>query len=141
MKYTTKKEHSLNYHEDDRAQRIFMTFPNVQGQINISYVNSKDHVVAWHRHKKQTDYWVCIKGSFKVGLGFEKEDGTTEVKWEYLSDKNSRVLEIPPGVWHGYKALQDESIMFYSLTEEYSTCDEWKVKPGHFGETWATEEK
>lgn len=135
------KKCSLSYHEDDRAQRLFMTFPNVQGQINVSYVNSKEHVVAWHRHKKQTDYWVCLKGSFKVGLGFEKEDGTIEVKWEYLSDKNVRILEIPPGVWHGYKALQNESIMLYSLTEKYSLQDEWKVKPGHFGETWKTEEK
>ena len=131
----------LIFHEDDRAQRLFMKFPNVKGQINISNVNSKDHVVAWHRHKKQTEYWVCLRGSFKVGLGFEQEDGTTIVKWEYLSDKNFRILEITPGVWHGYKALQDESIMLYSLTEEYSMNDEWKVKPGHFGETWKTEDK
>ena len=118
-----------------------MKFPNVKGQINISYVNSKNHVVAWHRHKKQTDYWMCIKGSFKVGLAYEKKDGNHEVRWTYLSDKNPRIIEIPPGVWHGYRALQEESIMFYSLDEEYSTEDEWKVKPGHFGESWATEGK
>jgi len=141
MKSTTNKKLDLVFHEDDRAQRLFMKFPNVKGQINISYVNSKNHVVAWHRHKKQTDYWMCIKGSFKVGLAYEKKDGSHEVRWFYLSDKNPRIIEIPPGVWHGYRALQEESIMFYSLDEEYSTSDEWKVKPGHFGESWATEEK
>jgi dTDP-4-dehydrorhamnose 3,5-epimerase-like enzyme len=146
MKNTTSDIHSqdsvnISFHEDDRAQRIFMKFPNVKGQINISYVNSKNHVVAWHRHKKQTDYWMCIKGSFKVGLAYEKKDGNHEVRWTYLSDKNPRIIEIPPGVWHGYRALQEESIMFYSLDEEYSTEDEWKVKPGHFGESWATEGK
>ena len=65
----------MNYHEDDRAQRIFDVFPQVNGQINISYVRTAQHVVAWHRHKKQTDYWFCPKGSFKVGLGRPREDG------------------------------------------------------------------
>ena len=57
---------------------------------------------------------------------------------EYLSDKNPRVIEIPPGVYHGYKALQPESIMLYYLTERYDPSDEWKAPPGHFGESWET---
>ena len=117
---------------------VFETLP---GQINISHVNSTEHIVAWHKHKIQTDYWFCVKGSFKVGLSFPKEDGTYEVKWEYISDKNPRVLEIPPGIFHGYKALQPESIMLYYLTEKYDPKDEWKVLPGHFGEKWETESK
>ena len=127
----------MNYHEDDRAQRLFDVFNKVDGQINISYVNSTGHVVAWHKHKKQTDYWFCVKGSFKVGLA----EPSGKVKWEYLSDKNPRVLEIPPGIWHGYKALQPESIMLYYLTEKYDPSDEWKCKPGCFNENWETESK
>ena len=57
-------------------------------------------------------------------MSFPKEDGTYEVKWEYISDKNPRVLEIPPGIFHGYKALQPESIMLYYLTEKYDP-KEW----------------
>ena len=34
----------------------------------ISFVNSSKHIVAWHKHNIQTDYWCCIKGSFKIGL-------------------------------------------------------------------------
>ena len=141
MKSTIENSPVLTYHEDDRAQRLFLKFPNVKGQINISYVNSKDHTVAWHRHRKQTDYWMCVKGSFKVGLGYENDKGEVSVKWEFISDKNYRIIEIPPGVWHGYRALQDESIMLYSLTEEYSIDDEWKVKTGHFGDCWSDENK
>lgn len=135
-----KDNHDLKYNEDDRAQRYFLEFPEMKGQINISRVNSTSHVVAWHRHKKQTDYWFCVKGSFKVGLA-EAVDNKTSIRWEYLSDKNPRILKIPPGVWHGYKALQPESVMLYYLTEKYDTEDEWKVKPGHFGENWNTEDK
>mgnify|MGYP003113118289 FL=1 len=131
----------MNFHEDDRAQRLFDIFPEVNGQINISHVNSTDHVVAWHKHKIQTDYWFCVKGSFKVGLAEPQDDGTYRVRWEYLSDKNPRIIEIPPGVYHGYKALQGESIILYYLDQKYSSDDEWKVLPGHFGENWNTVSK
>ena len=134
------KSHLLKYNEDDRAQRLFLEFSELRGQINISYVRSKDHVVAWHRHKKQTDYWFCIKGSFKVGLA-EEVKGKNIVSWDYISDKNPKILKIKPGVWHGYKALQSDSIMLYYLTEKYNTDDEWKAKPGDFGETWNIENK
>ena len=131
----------MQFHEDDCAQRLFDVFPKVNGQINISHVNSTSHIVAWHKHKIQTDYWFCVKGSFKVGLAVPQSDGTHVVSWEYISDKNPRVLEIPPGVYHGYRALQPESIILYYLTEKYDTNDEWKVLPGHFGEDWNTEDK
>jgi len=127
----------MKFHEDDRAQRLINIFPEVNGQINISYVNSTQHIVAWHRHKIQTDYWICVKGSFKVGIA--DEDGN--VSWEYLSDKNFKVLTIPPGLYHGYKALEPNSILMYYLTEKYDPTDEYKVKVGHFGENWETENK
>ena len=52
----------MNFHEDDRAQRLFDIFPKVNGQINVSYVNSTEHIVAWHKHNIQYDYWCCVKG-------------------------------------------------------------------------------
>ena len=110
MNKNTKRT-SIQYHEDDRAQRLQNVYPHMEGQINISYVNSTSHVVAWHSHILQTDYWVCLKGSFKVGLAKPKEDGTYEVVFEYLSDKNFDMLEIPPGIYHGYKALEPNSIL------------------------------
>ena len=134
-------EIKVDYHEDDRAQRILNLFDLKDGQINISHVNSTSHVVAWHVHEIQTDYWFCPKGSFKVGLAEPQIDGTHSVRWEYLSDKNPRALKIPPGTYHGYKALQPGSIMLYYLTEKYDPGDEKKVKPGFFGESWEAENK
>ena len=65
----------MNFHEDDRAQRLFDIFPKVNGQINVSYVNSTKHIVAWHKHFVQTDYWCCLKGSFKVGIANQYHKG------------------------------------------------------------------
>ncbi|MAH43772.1 hypothetical protein CL614_08710 [archaeon] len=135
----------IQYHEDDRAQRYLNIFDLPQGQINVSYVNSTNHIVAWHAHEIQTDYWVCLQGSFKVGLAYPiYEDGNLighEVKWEYLSDKQPRTLKIPPGVYHGYKALQPNSIMLYFLTEKYDPNDEVRATVGSFGEEWKVENK
>ena len=133
----------IAFHEDDRAQRLFDIYEETTGQINISYVNCTEHVVAWHKHDRQTDYWFCPKGSFKVGLAYPQQDGTYKVEWEYLSDKNFRTLKIIPGIYHGYKALEPNSIMMYYLDEKYDLDhpDEEKVLPGHFGENWGTESK
>lgn len=123
----------MRFHEDDRAQRLIDLFPTKEGQINVSYVNSTEHIVAWHGHHKQIDYWCCLKGSFKVGLCDGKK-----VWWEYLSDKNFRILEIKPPILHGYRALEPNSIMLYYLTEKYNPEDEWKYLPGTFDEDWST---
>ena len=133
------EEYKIDFNEDDRAQRLFDVYPIIDGQINVSYVNSINHVVAWHAHEKQTDYWVCLKGSFKVGLAepFEENDKTIhKVRWEFLSDKNFRVIKIPPGIYHGYKALEPNSILMYYLTHKYDPTDEIKEKVGKFGENW-----
>lgn len=152
----------VQYNEDDRAQRCLNVFSEMDGQINISYVNSTEHVVAWHKHEIQTDYWFCVKGSFKVGLAYEGympsfegevineggdtvrvSDGDTQqvVEWHYLSDKNQEVLKIPPGVYHGYKALEPNSILIYGLTHKYNPKDEFRASVGDFGEDWGTENK
>lgn len=128
---------SIQFNEDDRAQRLLNIFNINRGQINISYVNSTEHVVAWHKHNIQIDYWVCLKGSFKVGLATD-ENG---VEFEYLSDKNFRVLKILPGIYHGYRALEPGSILLYYLTEKYNPEDEFRVKIGYFGENWNIENK
>lgn len=144
------------FHEDDRAQRLLDIFPRwADSQLNLSYVNSTSHIVAWHAHRLQTDFWICLRGSLKVGLVepqdepsamfFEAPERTSPghyaVRFEYLSDKNFRVLEIPPGVYHGYRALQPGTILLYHLTRKYDPTDEIRAEVGAFNEEWGTENK
>ena len=127
----------MKFHEDDRAQRLIDVFEQLPGQVNVSFINSTEHIVAWHKHNIQTDFWVCLKGSLKVGLATE-EDGC---RFEYLSDKNFRVLEIPPGIYHGYKALEPDTVLMYYVSHKYNPDDEIRAKVGHFGEQWEAENK
>lgn len=125
------------FHEDNRAQRLLDIFDLKDGQLNISYINSTNHIVAWHMHHIQTDYWMCIKGSIQVGL----KHISGPVKWNYLSDKNpTKFLKIPPYTYHGYKALEP-SILLYFLDEKYNPTDEYNVLPGTFDEDWSTPNK
>ena len=126
----------MNYNEDDRAQRLIDVFEILPGQVNVSFINSTEHIVAWHRHFKQTDYWICLKGSLKVGLAYP-----SDFEFEYLSDKNFRVLKIPPGIWHGYKALEPGTILMYYVTKKYDPEDEERTAVGTFGEEWETKNK
>ena len=136
------KLHDVKFHEDDRAQRLQDVYKDgmPDTQINISHVNSTGHVVAWHSHTKQTEYWFVIRGALKVGLATEEEG----CRFEYLSDKNPRVLEIPAGVSHGYKAVIPGTTLMYFITEKYekvSKYDDQRFPVGHFGETWETPSK
>ena len=128
----------MKYNEDDRAQRLLDIFPLTNGQINVSYVNSTKHIVAWHMHKKQTDYWICLKGSFKIGL---VQPPYSNVIWEFLSDKYPRMLTIPPETYHGYQALEPGSILLYYLDHKYDPTDELREIPGKFSENWGIEDK
>ena len=136
-------EHKVQFHEDDRAQRLQDVYKSAMpdNQINISYINSIEHIVGWHLHSKQTEYWFVIQGALKVGLSIPDKNNNFKVKFEYLSDKNPRVLEIPPGIHHGYKALIPGTILMYFITEKYETVskfDDIRTPIGGFGESWDT---
>lgn len=155
------KRHLIKFHEDDRAQRLQDVYQvgMQDSQINISYVNSTEHCVGWHYHTKQTEYWFVVKGALKVGLvksdmqmdEKETKDVSSDkvvqaagVEFEYLSDKNLQVLEIPPYVYHGYRALIPGTILMYYINEKYekvSKYDDERVPIGYFGEDWGTPNK
>ena len=60
--------------------------------------------------------------------------------FEYLSEKNPKVLEIKPGTYHGYKALESDTILMYYVTEKYNPQDEIRAKVGYFDKKFIFEE-
>ena len=139
MESSNRKYHlvGVQFNQDDRAQRWLDIDPSLDGhQINISRIMSTSHIVAWHKHEKQSDLWFCIQGAVKVGLS----DGDM-TEFVVLSDKCPDALFIPPGIYHGYKALEPGSILLYSLDQKYDPDDEFRAKPGDFGESWETPNK
>ena len=135
---TTHSFYVPRIHDDDRRRGTFEVFNTPQGDINYSFIYP-GAIAAWHRHKKQTDFWHVIRGSLKVGLYDEK---TKKLQFVYLHDSDRKTLVIPPLIWHGWRNLDAvETILSYYISEKYdeSDPDEDRTPVGSFGESWETE--
>lgn len=129
-------------YDDDRARRACDVFGNtgdgtvkIEGDINITWAYP-GRIVAWHRHRLQTDHWFVIKGYLKVGL----LDDDRNVRWVYLGENDRRVLSIPPGIWHGYMVLgEQEAVLMYYITSKYNPNkpDEDRLSVEEAGVDWS----
>ena len=107
---------------DDRGWSIMNQMQGVltpDGQINYS-VMYPQIIKAWHRHQKQTDFWMCLHGHLKAGVN--RDDGTS---WMIvIGEKNPGVLIIPPSLWHGAATVGTEPAgLLYYVTHAYNPAE------------------
>lgn len=75
------------------------------------------------------DVVVCIKPS-ESGRDYGKSYSCL------LSARNCRSLLIPPGYAHGFRSLEDETIVVYNQTEDYSKEHDKGIHYLSFGYNW-----
>jgi len=112
-----------------RDDEIFKNF----GQVYLTTAYP-DVVKAWHYHKLQTDNFTCIKGTMKVALYDDRKDSSTfgEVNEFFVGDRNPMLISVPPLVYHGFKAVGDETAYFLSIPTHaynYQEPDEYRLPP------------
>ena len=118
--------------EDDRGffarsfcQKEFMEY-NLNPQIvqcNISY-NKKDVLRGMHFQIKpyeETKLVRCIRGKIYDVVIDLRPESSTYCLWEgfELSAKNRKILYVPKGFAHGFQSLEDDTEVFYQLSEFY----------------------
>ncbi len=91
-------------------------------------------VKAWHRHKKQNDYFTCLKGMAKLVLYDGREDSPTkgELNEFFIGEHNPLLIRIPAGVWHGFKCISETECICLNLPTElynYDQPDEERIPP------------
>jgi len=91
-------------------------------------------VKAWHYHKRQTDNFTCIRGMMKVALFDGREGSKTyrEINEFFIGDRNPMLISVPPMVYHGFKAMGEETAYFLSmptLPYNYQEPDEFRLSP------------
>lgn len=95
----------------------------VPQQISISWV-VPNRINAFHLHPKavQNEIWCVIQGIMQVWLVDVREESSTKgVKSKYiLSGENPKMLYVPTGVAHGYKAGTDGAILLYSMDSQFN---------------------
>ena len=89
-------------------------------------------IKGWHYHKVQTDNVAVVHGMVKLALYDAREGSPTkgEVNEFFLGIHNPMLVQIPKGVYHGWKCIgQEEAVVVNSPTEPYNyeKPDEYRV--------------
>lgn len=110
-------------------EEIFVKF----GQVYMT-TTYPEVVKAWHFHKKQDDFIVCLKGMLKLVL-YDARDGSAtrgEINEFFIGDHNPTLVKVPKMVYHGWKCISpDEALIVNVPTEPYDpkNPDEHRVDP------------
>ena len=91
-------------------------------------------VKAWHAHSKQVDNIAVLSGMAKLVLYDPRTDSPTrgEIAEFFIGEHNPTLVQIPAGVFHGFKCLgQTECLAVNVATElyRYDSPDEVHLDP------------
>jgi len=101
-----------------------------RGQINFS-VQYPGVVKAWHRHRKQTDFWICLLGHIKIGVHRE-EDARSWLT--VIGEKRPALVVIPPSLWHGAATVgHTPAGLLYYVTHAYDAAAPDEERRAHDG--------
>lgn len=119
----------LDVHGDERGHFVELGRESVHGrfrQANLSYTLA-GALRGLHYHRLQTDVWFLLAGRVEVGLA-DLRSGAVGLHTAHLTlDADlPQALYIPPGVAHGYGALEDATLM-YLVDQEFDGSDEYGI--------------
>ena len=112
-----------------RDDAVFLKF----GQVYCTTVNL-GIVKGWHYHKKQVDNFVCVSGMIKL-VAYDSRSGSPTkglVNEFCIGTHNLLLVQIPAGVYHGFKGLSHpEAVIINISTEPYNRQrpDEYRLDP------------
>lgn len=129
---------------DDRGWSLMNQMQGVmraEGQVNYS-VQYPGVIKAWHRHAKQTDFWMCLLGHLKVGV-HDQDSGRS---WSLvIGEKRPGTVVIPPPLWHGAATVGPTPAgLLYYVTHVYDPSqpdEERKAHDAFEGFPWHVEHK
>jgi len=122
---TKLKKLNVNVDERGRLAEVIRNDDDVFEKFGqVYYTTCNPGVVkAWHYHKLQSDYFVCVKGMIKLVLYDNREGSSTKkiVNEFFIGDHNPSLVVIPPLVYHGFKGVStEESIIINTPTMPYN---------------------
>jgi len=89
----------------------------------------------FHLHRREWKAFHVAVGAAKFAV---RREGGGELLTFVLTDRNPRLLVVPPGHYNGWRALEPNTLLFgfSSATIEESLRDDERVDPFHFGDCW-----
>ncbi|PIQ84400.1 MAG: dTDP-4-dehydrorhamnose 3,5-epimerase [Candidatus Omnitrophica bacterium CG11_big_fil_rev_8_21_14_0_20_63_9] len=107
------------------------------GQVYCTTVNY-GVVKGWHYHKKQYDNFICVHGMIKL-VAYDSRPGSPTrgvVNEFFIGTHQPLLVQIPPGVLHGFKGLSHPDATVINVSTEpyhHAKPDEFRVAP-HSGD-------
>jgi dTDP-4-dehydrorhamnose 3,5-epimerase len=91
-------------------------------------------IKAWHYHREQTDNFTVISGMAKFALFDKRTESPTagELNEFFVGERNPLLVQIPPGVCHGFKAIGDKPAIALNIPDReynYEAPDEMRIDP------------
>lgn len=110
------------------------------GQVYLVGDPARGTVRAFHRHAETWDWFFIGHGSAKFVLVDGREDSPTsgEVMVVVAGERKPRLIAVPPGVWHGWMSLEDDTQLVSVASRPYDRerPDEERIAPDSFGDIW-----
>lgn len=98
---------------------------------NHCYQSGTDHGVikGWHLHAIHTDQFTVTRGKIQIVLVDIRPDSPTfgHVNSIFMGTEKARLLKIPSGILHGWKALSNPEVLVVNFqSHPYDAQDEFK---------------
>lgn len=120
----------LTAHRDERGffTEVLKESDDSGDFVQINHSRSNAGVLrALHFHRKQADLWHVAAGQLQVGLADLRGGSGKPPTWmANISAEQPVCLFIPPGVAHGFLALERVDLI-YAVTAEYDPADEFGI--------------
>ena len=135
----------LDVHVDDRGYLIEIvraTDPYLPkfGQVYVVGDQVRGVIRAFHKHAELWDFFFISHGAAKFVLKDDRPQSATYRQMEtyVLTQRNPALLVVPPGVYHGWMSLEDDTQMISTASEVYrrDNPDEVRIPPDSFGDVW-----
>ena len=110
------------------------------GQVYLVGDVAKGTIRAFHKHEVLWDWFFISHGSAKFVLKDDREDSTTfgAMQTVVTGSRRPALVVVPPGVYHGWMSLEDDTQMISIASEYYSHAkpDETRIPADAFGDVW-----
>lgn len=119
----------LERHGDERGRfvELFRQRSYPESFVQANHSSSLAGVLrGLHYHREQADLWYVVAGRAQVALVDLRQSGTPAIRVLEMAAEQPRSLYIPPGVAHGFLALEDLDLI-YAVTAEYDASDEYGI--------------
>lgn len=113
------------------------------GQVYLVGDPVRGIIRAFHKHEELWDWFFISHGSAKFVLKDDRKGSKTfgEIQTVIASARKPRLVVVPPGVYHGWMSLEDDTLMVSTASHTYNRQkpDEVRIPPDSFGDVWTVQ--